>query len=276
MIDIFADLQKIKKTYETTSRNFSALVSGDSGTGKTTLLMTARRPIYIYQFDPDGARSIRDEIDWKSVFVDSRFDHDDPKLPIAYQEWGLDFLTKKNTGFFKDFGTVAIDSLTTFSDIIMYNVLKLAGRIGQIPRARFGKAGDNDYVMQMNEMSLRVREFMTLPCDFFATCHLETEQDGETMKIKTYPLITGKLKTRIPLLFTDIFVCITKNTAKGIVYELLTRNDGNYLARTKTGRHNIFETYERQDIKYLLKKANLPHDDKPPINIDKREEIINI
>jgi len=48
--------------------------------------------------------------------------------------------------------------------------------------------------------------------------------------------------------------------------------DSNYIARTKTGRHQIFETYEKQDIKYLLKKAKLPCDDKPPIDINKGKE----
>lgn len=265
MLDLKKTLDEIKEAYELYPEKFSALLSGDSGTGKTTLWTTAKKPIYAYQFDPDGVKSVRDKIDWKGIYVDVRFDRDDPKNPATYEAWGKDFTTKKNSGFFSHFGTVVIDGLTTFGDAIMNNVLRKANRIGMIPKSKFG--GDNDYVTQMNELSIRIKEFMTLPCDFLATCHLETEQNQETGRIKSYPLITGKLKTRIPLLFTDIFVCLTRPSKDGLQYRVLTKNDGYYIARTRTGMRGKLSLYEIPDIKVILRKAGLPVEDKPAIAI---------
>ena len=64
-------------------------------------------------------------------------------------------------------------------------------------------------------------------------------------------------------MFDEIYVTIAKQTSKGIEYSLLTRNDGLYQARTRLGRGGRFETYEKPDIKYLLKKAGFPTEDKP-------------
>jgi hypothetical protein len=77
------------------------------------------------------------------------------------------------------------------------------------------------------------------------------------------PLFVGKLKQRVPLLFDELYCAQVRRSAAGETYNLLTRSDGIFKARTRLGREGIFETLEESDIKKLLKKAGYSIEDKP-------------
>src|SRR5690606_34984327 len=49
------------------------------------------------------------------------------------------------------------------------------------------------------------------------TGHVETRQDELTKRIFRAPMMTGRLKTKVPLLFSDIFVCEATNDGRGKV-----------------------------------------------------------
>jgi hypothetical protein len=70
------------------------------------------------------------------------------------------------------------------------------------------------------------------------------------------------LKYRIPILFDEIYYACTKESSAGVKYFFLTRATGLYKARTRLGKGGLFETYEEQDIKALLKKAGYDTSDK--------------
>jgi hypothetical protein len=226
------------------------------GTGKTWLLKTCRRPILIHSFDPGGTKTLRKEIDEGWIIADTRFEKEDPKNPTAIVKWDKEYDELKRSGFFNHMGTYSIDSATTWAQSIMYEILKKDGRPGGTPY-------ENNWLPQMTVIENAMRDFTTLPCDCILTCHLDVQKDQVRGKVMATPMLTGKLRIRVPALFDEVYVMMAKETSGDVKYSLLTRNDGLFEARSRLGLDGIFSMYEEPDIKALLRKAGLPADDKP-------------
>jgi len=96
-------------------------------------------------------------------------------------------------------------------------------------------------------------------------CHDDYDKDDATGRMFIGIMVTGKLKRRIPLLFDEIYCAMTKETSKGIEYQLLTRPTGLYQARTRLGKGGELETYEEPDIKNILRKVGMSTEDKPSL-----------
>ena len=248
-------LQDVLKRYKEDpgQRTFNCIVAGDMGTGKTRLLGTAPGPVLVHSFDPGGLKVLRPEIDKGIVIPDVRYEDEDPKHPTVFQLWEKEFEKLRKEGVFNEIGTFAIDSVTTFADALMNEILRKQGRPGGVPYQQ-------DYLLQINVMRDYMKIFTTLPCNVVLTAHLDPVKDEVTGKVKMDILVTGKLKVKIPLLFDEIYVAMTKRTSKGVEHVLLTKNDGYYSARTRIGR-DIFDTYEKPDLTYLMKKAGLLKED---------------
>jgi hypothetical protein len=276
-VDHLKSIQEVTKAYKDNAekKGFNALVYGDTGTGKTRLIKTARRPIYAYIFDPQGQVTIRDEIYHPEtnptgyIIADTRFQYDDPRDPKAYRAWENDYRQKRLNGFFDLFSTVAFDSITTWAQLIMNRVLKDAGRQpgGQVKYEghtieSYGLPFQQDYGPEMSMIAHMIRDMLSLPCDCIFTAHPDKTTDSVSGKMFIGPMVTGKLKAKLPLLFTEIYAAVTQQTSAGPTWKLLTKNDGLYMARTRLGKEGIFATYEDPDIKALLKKAKVPTEDK--------------
>lgn len=253
LLEIFLEKRK--------NERYQALIYGDKGTGKTKLLATARLPVFVDSFDPGGMLSLREEIKRGIVVADVRWESEDPKNPTVFQEWQEVFKERVKNGWFEQFATYSIDSLTTFSQCIMNYVLKKRGKPGGIPST--GAGADNDYVLQMNLLENALALIFNLPCDVIVTAHPEAEKDELIGKIFIGPMITGKAKVRIPLLFSELYYAKAEHTKDGVVYSLQTRPSALIKASTRLGSYGKFEIFEKPDIKALLKKAGLPYDDKP-------------
>ncbi len=249
-LDIKVELDKLKTMYDNdkSQDSFNLLLLGESGTGKTTLTTTCRKPVLIDSFDPGGTKGLKKEIEAGSIFVDTRWEKEDPTHPQAFKAWELEFERRLKEGFFNELGTYVLDSSTTWSAAIMNSILKKAGIPGQAPRFT------HDYGPQKIIIRNKLQKMFSLPCDFILTGHLEAQKDEVSGKVKWRFLTTGKGVVTIPLLFDEIYVTTTKETSKGVTYQLLTARTSTYLAATRIGR-GIFETYEKPDIMYLLKKA---------------------
>ena len=238
--------------------SFNAIVYGDIGTGKTNILRTCRTPVLLHSFDPGGSKTIRDCIEKGDVIADTRFEAEDAKKPSAYRTWEEEFDRLRNTDFFKSIGTYVIDSATTWSDAMMNEILKKSGRSGQIPQIQ-------DYLVQQNTIRDTMKLFTNLPCDCILTGHISMDKDEVTGRMLSTIMIAGKASIKMPLLFDEIYVAISKATSKGVEYSLLTRNDGVYKARTRIGRNNVLEAYEEPNIKGILAKVGMPNENKPKI-----------
>lgn len=259
-LDIKAEAEKLRTMYAEDPRRhtFNAIVYGGSGTGKTSLLRTCRKPVLVHSFDPGGTKVLRDEIDSGSILVDTRFENEDPRNPTSFKRWDDEYHRLRSGNFFDSIGTFAIDSVTTWSQCAIYAVLKKAGRAGGSPQ-------QNDWLPVMAMLENALRDFVSLPCDCVLIGHDDVTKDEATGKMYVGLMIVGKLSRRIPLLFDEIYCAQTKETSKGIEYHLLTRATGTYQARSRLGKGGELDTYEKPDMKNILKKVGMNYGDKEKI-----------
>jgi len=189
-------------------------VYGDMGSGKTTQILTLPRPTFAYIFDPNSLLTLRGhDIEYEQYLpLDLNLDvvslkkgesgahKRGPQIMkqkvTTYEEWERDFAARD----FSQYNSVAIDSATTFLDIIMDYVLMINGRPGQWPE-------QDDYGPQMVAFTNAIRTFASLGKTLLCTGHYEVWQDRKTMRTTRQLMMTGRLRTKIPLLFSDVFYC---------------------------------------------------------------------
>lgn len=251
----------MKDYIENSSSRFNALIYGRMGSGKTSIFKTVRKPVYVISFDPGGVTTLQDDIDGKTMIVDTRFEREDPRKPWVWTEFDKVFHRLKTAGLFAKLGTLGIDSLTTLAQCALNWVMAKEGRAG-------GHPFQNDWLPQMALLENFIRELVSLPCDTILIAHPDMEKDDLSGKTFSTPMITGKLKTRLPILFSEIYYADTVETKDGINYRLITQKTGMYDARSRLGRGGRFDLYELPDVKHLLKKAGYSTDDFPPLNLE--------
>lgn len=197
------------------------LLLGDTGSGKTSQLLTLPGKTFAYLFDPNAIASLqgfdieyeeflpdRLNLSVRSLSKDKGGDKTTNHKNDLYVEWEKDFNGRLDDGFFEQYDNIAMDSATTFLDLIMDRILTINGRPGSWPQ-------QDDYGPQMIVFNNVCRSLMSLNKTIFMTGHMEVKQDQLTQKIFRLPMMTGKLRTKIPLLFSDVFVCEVENDGKG-------------------------------------------------------------
>jgi hypothetical protein len=238
-------------------KSFNLLLLGETGSSKTPLLKTARKPVHIDSFDPGGTKGLRDEIAQGDIIVDSSFESESRTSPTQFLRWCEEMKDRERNDYFSHLGTYCIDSATSWSATIMNNILKKAGLAGKNPR--FTK----DYGPQKAEILNWVSACLDLPCDFVLTGHLEQFVDADGQKLKYQFLTTGKATMIIPSLFDEIWVSLPKESSKGIEFSLLTKSNGTYIARSRLSKAGLLDIHEKPNIKDILKKAGMDQSDKP-------------
>lgn len=241
---------------DSVTKMFNALVYGDFGTGKTYSLRTAPKPVLIHSFDPGGTRSIKTLIDKGEVLADTRFEEEDAINPTAYRSWEDTFDALRGTEIFNHIGTYVLDSVTTWSDALMNAILKEEGRAGNPPQIQ-------DYQVQMGTMRDAIKVLTGLPCNVIVTGHIDVIQDQVSGRIISGPMVTGKMKQKMPLLFDEIYVSLASQTSQGIDYAFLTQNNGKYKARSRLAEQGQLELRESQNWKDILRKTGYQYEDKP-------------
>jgi len=267
-LDIKVEIAKVKKFYEEDEKQigFNLLLLGKYGSGKTPILLTARKPIWIDSFDPKGTVGLRKWIEKGEVVADVEYEDDDPYSPTAFAAWEKNFKKRYKSNFFDSIGTYCIDSSTTFTSSAM------AFKMGEADRAGFTPNRNKDYNPAKIVMQNYIRKCLNLPCDFILTGHLKTidrllsidKSTGiERRDIRYRYDAIGQAANFIPLMFSEIYVVRPKETSSGVKPELLTSATGEYIARSKLGSDGLLSSVEKPDIKGILKKVGLPTRDKP-------------
>lgn len=187
------------------------LALGDAGSGKTTQFLSLPGKKFAYLFDPNAILSLQgQDVDYEEFLPDKlslkltslKKDVGDAKKnnkgAELYRAWESDFEDKINAGFFKDYQWLMLDSFTTLSDMVMDGILAINGRGGMWPQ-------QDDYAPQMLALTNIVRTCTSMGIGLYVTGHVETKQDDTTKKILTEPMMTGRLKRKLPILFSEIF-----------------------------------------------------------------------
>lgn len=221
------------KSSEVPFKPHRILALGDAGGGKSTQITTLPRPCFTYFFDPNGLNSIQGhDVDYEewlpenlpmSVFSLKKEGKKDPtKQPgsSVYQRWEQDFEAKVAAGFFTPYKTICLDSCTTLLDCIMDRILVINGRPGQFPQ-------QDDYGPQMVTFMNIMRTLTAMEKTIYVTGHLRTDKDEVLGRIIRLPLVTGQLREKLPLLFSDVlvFYADTDPTSKKASYNVQTTPD---------------------------------------------------
>lgn len=205
---------------------------GNTGSGKTTQFLTLPGKKFIYLFDPNALLSIKGyDIDYEEFLPDVlsmdiySLSKDKTRQKVmstrgadVYQEWEKDIEAKLASDFFKSYDWVGVDSFTTLSDMVMDSVLLLNGRPGRWPQ-------EDDYAPQMNALTNITRTFAALGKPIYFTGHVEVKQDELTKQIFYTPLMTGRLRVKLPLLFSEILYLKADSDGKNVRYNLQTKPD---------------------------------------------------
>jgi hypothetical protein len=204
------------------------LLIGTSGSGKTTQILTMPRPCFVYGFDPSILSTISGhDVDYE-MFVEENLPLGAQSLskgkgeqtrkknpePTVYQDWEEHFYKMDWTKY----KTIAFDSFTTFSDIVMDRILWINGRPGKFPER-------DDWAAQMQTIKNVVRTFTAMNKYLLFTAHDSFKQDETTTRMQNVIMLTGQLRTKLPLLFSDILHMSCESTAKDIRFQVQTRPD---------------------------------------------------
>ena len=273
-LDIRTEIARVRKFYEGDSRQrgFNLLLLGEYGTGKTPMLLTARKPIWIDSFDPRGTVGLKKWIDRGEVMVDTEYEIDDPyegdkddfKLVTAFGKWRSNFRKRYSSDFFNHLGTYCIDSSTTFSAAAQHYKMAEAGRAGYTP------SRNKDYNPAKMEIQNHLRKCLNLPCDFILTGHLKPitktigiRKDGSPIEETRYRYdAIGQAAVFIPLCFSEIYVLVTEESPDGVKRKLLIDSAGEYVARSKLSADGLLNATEEPNIKKILRKVGMNSSDK--------------
>lgn len=208
------------------------LLVGSTGGGKTTQIATLPGRTFAYLFDPSALSTLRGfDVEYETFFPekvnlniqslskgkkDTALGKEDASE--VYREWEEDFEKKLASNYFDAFDNIAFDSFTTFSDIVMDRILYINGRPGHFPQ-------QDDWTAQMASITNVVRTLVGMNKVLLFTAHDEFKQDEASKRMQNTLMLTGRLKVKLPLLFSEIYHMDSNCTAEKINYTAQTRAD---------------------------------------------------
>ncbi len=210
----------------------NVMLIGPPGSGKTTQAWTLPGKGFAYIFDPNALASLEgldleyetfspDMLDINVKPLSSKATPDaiiNVGEPTAYTKWEADFEERYYDKYFDQFDWIWLDSFTTFSDSVMDRVQWLNKRSGKHPEQA-------DWTAQMVTIQNVTRTIASMNKLFIAICHDEVRQDERTGRLFYQPVLTGRLRTRIPLLFSNILRCEAESGKEGVTFLFHTASD---------------------------------------------------
>ncbi|MCI0526127.1 MAG: AAA family ATPase [Nitrospira sp.] len=216
------------ETMEIPERN-SFLLVGPPGAGKSTQIFTLPAKPFIFGFDANIEQAIRGaKADYELVQPDRLDINIRPikkarqiglrdvipvREPRAYNEFLVLYEKLWNNGTLDKYPIWWFDSFSTFSDMVMDQVQYVNGRTGQVPERL-------DYHMQMFAIHNVARDAAYKKKILIATAH-EKEYKKEKSPDTWQLALTGDLRLKIPLLFSNIFRLMDDRGS----YKIITKSD---------------------------------------------------
>lgn len=219
-----------KDAHDLTAHRILAL--GDSGSGKTTQILTFPGKKFCYLFDPNALLSLQGfDVDYEewlpdrlnlaagSLSTKKEADKASIKSSNLYQQWESEFNQKLESRFFDQYNVICLDSATTLLDLIMDRIQSINGCFGQWPTVDM-------YGPQMIVFTNICRAITGMGKIVYMTGHLDMRQDELTKKVYRKPMMTGRLVVKVPLLFSDTFGMEATVGEEGkVIYRIQTVSD---------------------------------------------------
>lgn len=255
-----------------TSPNISILNMGEWGVGKTRLLGTARLPILIYMFDPNGAVVLHSTypelIADKMIQVVPCWGDSFSNVtglgkglpPHKYIEWEQLYDQHVNSGYLSQFGTVALDSFTSW--MVSAGAHWLYQKNQTRKGTRIDQLAQGDYNGLYNLTRTLLNRTQACNCDFIINAHLEIEKNELTSEIRYVLATYNRLQSEVPPMFTEKWVMLDQATPNGVSRYIITQPTGLYRASTQLGT-GVWEAREEPNICKMLEKINWNTKPKP-------------
>lgn len=217
-----------------------ALIVGDSGSGKTSLIRTAITP-FVCDFDNKG-----DDILSGITGCISKYQGAE-----GWERFRSDLADFRATGLPEGCATLCIDSITFAADAALAWAKQKNGNTG-------AQATQQDWGRAIDEIKTAIAALTTLNCHVIVTVHLAVEKDELLGTINWQPSIYGtKLPGQLPAYFNDVWhtKLTVKTTNAGPVaeYTLQLAPDMRLKFLKNSGRGS-WNTTEVPNITELLKK----------------------
>lgn len=247
---------KVAADHKAARATAKVVICGPKNRGKSTLLATAPKPLYIDSFDPSGTLPIQSYIDKGLVFANTSYEHEDYTKPWTFKQWVADQEQRKKDGFFdmvaEAGGTIALDG----SYMLMVNMFAYL-------ESKFtGKDRRQLYGEFVDENVKHIYSLVGLPCNFIMTAHVTTELNTDTGEMETTFVMPGKASAaKIPIPFPEIWLLGYDDKTKER-YVTVGQN-GRFCGGTKSGSGK-FEAREKPDISAMLRKCGFVVNDWTP------------
>lgn len=199
----------------------SILILGPGGGGKTAGFGTIPGRKFCYIFDQHALTTLRYfhvdyeefiaehlDLDAVTLRADTRDKFSKKPEPTTYVEFEKHFESAIEKGFFNDYDVVGFDSLTTLQDIVMDRIMHLNNRFGKWPEMA-------DYTATVNTLIKIVRTLTSLGKIVYVTGHIEYKQEEQSGKMQNVIALIGRLRYRLPLAFSDIWLAYADQDKDG-------------------------------------------------------------
>jgi energy-coupling factor transporter ATP-binding protein EcfA2 len=224
----------------TTTKNLrpeglTAIIYGESGSGKTTLASTLKEPTLIINFE-NGLLSLREfKIDVYDCTVDKDGNDLSRDRRFKKQEY---FFDKVYPDIKNNYKNIFIDSLTEMSQ----NLIEHLKTIYDESNGFKLWGAYNDY------MTFFVKRMRDLHCNVWILALDAVDKDDLGRRFTGLD-IAGKISNRLPALVDEIFYLKTESDeSKKLVRKLQTSKIGNVLAKDRSGKLDIIEDANLQNI----------------------------
>lgn len=253
-----------------------ALIYGPKGVGKTQLVVeTGVYPIHIDSFDKGGTKHFKPEKDEGKLFADTRFEKakapvkrssGDSKEYLRFDAWEKEINRRIKSNYFDNIGMYCMDSLSGLLDAVEEYLLASGNQYGHI--IDDSVLNLKGFKLQVNMVKRSINMILDLPCHVIVNAHMENTQDTVTGEVLRQLAMFPSQRDKLPGQFDEYYALVTDPKGKLTNNEdkkkgdddqvnrvLVTQQTRRYKGATRWGRNGLFSTYERPDLRYLIKKA---------------------
>lgn len=188
--------------------NMKILVYGNSGAGKTCFAAGFPYPILYLDFDGkvDSAaaffRNDKERLENIDVRDLSAKMSQDPILEFSKI---IAEVAKQEKEGKLEFKTLVLDSLTTFSSLVLKHIVATNPGIKRTASKQGVQPGLQDYGILRREFERLITGLLGLNCNVVMLGHIDTSKDELTGEIVRGPLLDGSFAKSLPIYFKEVY-----------------------------------------------------------------------